>query len=130
MQDHRASQGSERDMIDFSRVQNYYIACGYTDMRRQIDGLTALVRLQYHAEPNEESLFLFCGRRADRIKALYWDGTGYILLYKRLSEKRFQWPRNQEELRLLTRQEFRWLMEGLSITQTKAFVPGKPDRTC
>lgn len=117
-------------MIDFSRVQNYYIACGYTDMRRQIDGLTALVRLQYHVEPNEESLFLFCGRRADRIKALYWDGTGYILLYKRLSKKRFQWPRNQEELRLLTRQEFRWLMEGLSITQTRAFVPGKPDHTC
>ena len=117
-------------MLDFSRVQNYYIACGYTDMRKQIDGLVALVQMQYSREMDETSIFLFCGRRADRIKALYWDGTGYILLYKRLTEKRFQWPRNEAELKKLTPQEFRWLMEGLSITRTKAFVPGTPGRVC
>ena len=75
-------------MIDFSRVKNYYIRCGYTDMRKQIDGLVALVQLEYRQEMNEESLFLFCGCRSYRIKALYWDGTGHVLLYKRLSEKR------------------------------------------
>lgn len=117
-------------MIDFGKVRNYYIACGYTDMRKQIDGLTALVRMQFKKEMDEESLFLFCGRRADRIKALYWDGTGYILLYKRLNEKRFQWPRSEADLKKLTKQEFRWLMEGLSITQTKAFIPGKPGNVC
>ena len=79
---------------------------------------------------DETSLYLFCGRRADRIKALYWDGTGYILLYKRLTEKRFQWPRSEAELRKLTLQEFRWLMEELSITQTKAFVQGKSRPVC
>lgn len=113
-------------MLDFSRVQNYYIACGYTDMRKQIDGLVAMVELQYGQTPDESSIFLFCGHRADRIKALYWDGTGYVLLYKRLTEKRFQWPRNEQELKLLTKQEFRWLMEGLSIVQTKALTPGQP----
>ena len=112
-------------MLDFSRVQNYYIACGYTDMRKQIDGLAALVQTQFGQEMDETSLYLFCGRRADRIKALYWDGTGYILLYKRLTEKRFQWPRNESELKKLTQQEFRWLMEGLSITQTKAHPGSK-----
>ena len=117
-------------MIDFSRVKNYYIRCGYTDMRKQIDGLVALVQLEYQQEMNEESLYLFCGRRSDRIKALYWDGTGYVLLYKRLGEKRFQWPRSREELKLLTQQEFRWLMEGLSIEQTKAFKPGKAGSVC
>ena len=111
-------------MLDFSRVQNYFIACGYTDMRKQIDGLAAVVELQF------TSVFLFCGRRADRIKALYWDGTGYVLLYKRLAEKRFQWPRNEQELKQLTKQEFRWLMEGLSIVQKKAFEPGKPGAVC
>jgi transposase len=75
-------------------------------------------------------LFLFCGRKADRIKALYWDGTGHILLTKRLAEKRFQWPRTKEELKLLTKQEFRWLMEGLSIEQRKAFKPGKAATVC
>lgn len=117
-------------MLDFSRVQNYYIACGYTDMRKQIDGLAALVQTQFGQEMDETSLYLFCGRRADRIKALYWDGTGYILLYKRLTEKRFQWPRNEKDLKKLTLQEFRWLMEGLSITQRKAFVAGKPGTVC
>ena len=117
-------------MLDFSRVQNYYIACGYTDMRKQIDGLVAVVELQFKQKLNETSIFLFCGRRADRIKALYWDGTGYVLLYKRLTEKRFQWPRNEQELKLLTKQEFRWLMEGLSIVQKKAFEPGKPGTVC
>ena len=117
-------------MIDFSKVRNYYIACGYTDMRKQIDGLVAIVQLQFGRELDEESLFLFCGHRSDRLKALYWDGTGYILLYKRLLEKRFQWPRNVHELKRLSPQEFRWLMEGLEISQKKAFVRSQPGIAC
>lgn len=58
-------------MIDLSKVQNYYVACGYTDLRRGIDGLAAIVSQQYGGYLSEESLFLFCGRRTDRIKALY-----------------------------------------------------------
>ena len=73
---------------------------------------------------------MFCGRRADRINALRWEKTGYVLLYKRLAKKRFQWPRNEQKLKLLTKQEFRWLMEGLSIVQKKAFEPGKPRTVC
>ena len=66
-------------MIDLSKVRNYYVACGYTDLRRGIDGLASIVTLQYGQEMKEDSLFLFCGRRTDRIKALYWCGDGYIL---------------------------------------------------
>ena len=117
-------------MIDFSRVRNYYIACGYTDMRKQIDGLVSIIQLQFGKTLDEESLFLFCGHKADRIKAIYWDGTGYILLYKRLWEKRFQWPRNEYDLKQLTPQEFRWLMEGLSICQKKAISRRKPVKVC
>ena len=71
-------------MMDLSRVRNYYIACGYTDLRLGIDGLAAVVTQQYGSQLSEESLFLFCGRRTDRIKALYWTGDGYLLLYKRI----------------------------------------------
>ena len=113
-------------MFDFSRIQNYYIQTGYTDMRLHIDGLVAKVQLEYGRQLEETSIFIFCGRKADRIKAIYWDGTGYILLYKRLDELRFQWPRNENELKLLTRQQFRWLMEGLSIAPKNAFKSGKP----
>ena len=74
-------------------------------MRKQIDGLAAVVELQFGKKLDEVSIFLFCGRRADRIKALYWDGTGYVLLYKRLTEKRFQWPRNEQEWRGRNRQQ-------------------------
>lgn len=72
-------------LYDPSKIRNVYIACGYTDMRKQIDGLAAIVELQYKMEFDDESLFLFCGRKADRIKALCWDGSGYVLLYKRLA---------------------------------------------
>ena len=107
-------------MIDLSRVEKYYVACGYTDLRRGIDGLAAIVSQQYGRDLSEDSLFLFCGRRTDRIKALYYSGDGYILLYKRLNNGAFQWPRTEQELRLLDARSFRWLMEGLSIEQPKA----------
>ena len=113
-------------MIDLTKVRNFYIACGYTDLRLGIDGLAAVVKQQYGSHFDEESLFLFCGRRTDRIKALYWCGDGYILLYKRLSNGRFQWPRSEAELRLLDPQSFRWLMEGLRIEQKTAIRKGKP----
>lgn len=106
--------------------KNYYIACGYTDMRKQIDGLVALVEMETGKRIEEETVYLFCGRRADRIKALHWDGTGYVLMYKRLSEKHFQWPRKEHGLKQLTEQEYRWLMEGLPIVQKKAFKAGAP----
>ena len=97
-----------------------YIACGYTDLRRGIDGLAGIVQAQFELDPFAPSLFLFCGRRLDRIKALYWEGDGFVLLYKRLESGRFQWPRSAEEVRTLTPQQYRWLMEGLSIDQPKA----------
>ena len=97
-------------MIDLSSIKNYYIACGYTDLRRGIDGLAQIVILQYGYEINENSLFLFCGRRTDRIKALWFSGDGFVLLYK---------PRSKDEMKLLTPQAFRWLMEGLSVEQKR-----------
>jgi transposase len=92
-------------------------------MRKSIDGLAACAQQTFGLDPTSNALFLFCGRRRDRIKALYWEGDGFVLLYKRLSGGRFQWPRSQEEAMRITWQQFRWLMEGLSIEQKKAFTP-------
>lgn len=97
-----------------------YIACGYTDLRRGIDGLANLVKSQFQMDPFQRALFLFCGRRRDRLKALYWEGDGFLLLYKRLESGSFQWPRSTEEVQALTPQQYRWLMEGLKTEQPKA----------
>lgn len=110
-------------LSDFTSADNVYIARGYTDLRRGIDGLAALVQQEFSLDPITNTLFLFCGRRRDRIKALYWEGNGFVLLYKDWSPAPFQWPRSESEARMLTRQQYRWLMEGLSIDQPKAHKP-------
>lgn len=89
-------------------------------MRKSIDGLSAIVQQNFQLNPFQNSLFLFCGRRRDRIKALYWEGDGFLLLYKRLEGGSFQWPKDPEAVRLITKQELRWFLEGLSINQPKA----------
>lgn len=107
---------------DVTRAQAIYMVCGYTDMRKSIDGLRAIVESRLNLDSKSRALFLFCGRRCDRIKALIWEGDGYVVLYKRLdvAQGRFRWPRNQDEVRNLSWQQFDWLMSGIDIEQPKA----------
>ncbi len=110
-------------LSDFTGADRVYIACGYTDLRKGIDGLAAMVQQQFQLDPSTNTLFLFCGRRRDRIKGLYWEQDGFILLYKRLEQGAYQWPRTENEVRQLTPQQYRWLMEGLKVEQPKAHRP-------
>ena len=106
---------------DATCFQAVYIVCGYTDLRSGMDRLAAVIEAKTGTSPYVPgTLYLFCGRRSDRIKGLVWEGDGWLLLYKRLSESQFQWPRNAEEVRKLTKQQFRWLMEGLTITPKRS----------
>jgi transposase len=105
---------------DYRGSARVYLACGYTDLRRGIDGLVGIVQRSFELDPFSDNLFLFCGRRCDRIKALYWEKDGFVLLYKRLERGSFQWPRTAREVRELTPRQFRWLMEGLAVEQPKA----------
>lgn len=110
---------------DITAVAEIYIVCGYTDMRKSIDGLCAIIRKQLSMEPStRRALYLFCGRRCDRIKALMYEPDGYVLLYKRLDVEsgRYHWPRNRDEVRPITWQQFDWLMTGLEIEQSNAIV--------
>lgn len=107
-------------IINSIPAEKIYISCGYTDMRRSIDGLAAIVKQEFKLEPCSRNLYIFCGKRSDRIKAIYWEGDGFILLYKRLERGSFQWPRNVSEVRMITQQQLRWLLEGLSVEQPKA----------
>ncbi len=105
--------------VIFDSETQIYIACGHTDMRKSIDGLSVMVAQNFNLDPFQNALFLFCGRKRDRLKALFWEGDGFMLLYKRLENGSFQWPKNVEEVRSITQQQYRWLVEGLSIDQKK-----------
>ena len=108
---------------DITIATELYVVCGYTDMRKSIDGLCTIIRDHMHMEPgNTNALFLFCGKRCDRIKALLKENDGFVLLYKRLDHHvgRYQWPRNRSEVKPITWRQFDWLMSGLEIEQPKA----------
>ena len=106
---------------DATCFKNVYIVTGYTDLRSGIDRLASLIKSKMD-EPHfaPDTIYLFCGRRTDRIKGLVWESDGYLLLYKRLEQGNFQWPRSESEVRALTPQQFRWLMEGLTIAPKKS----------
>ena len=108
---------------DITRATEIWIICGATDMRKSIDGLCGIVREQLAMEPeNSRAIFLFCGKRRDRIKVLLHENDGFVLLYKRLDYKvgRYRWPRNKSEAKSITWKQFEWLMDGLDIEQPKA----------
>lgn len=101
---------------NFNHFRAVYLVCGYTDLRYGIDSLAATIEQKYRMNlfvPN--TLFLFCGRSSSRIKGLLWEGDGFLLLYKRVEEGRFSWPRNSNELRDINAEQFAWLMKGFSI---------------
>ena len=109
-----------------AKITRVVLACGTVDLRKGIDGLSVIMGDKYKQNPFEKgTLFLFCGRRSDRIKGLLWMGDGFLLLYKRLENGKFQWPRNKDELKPITWQQFRWLMEGLKPEQKKVIKPAK-----
>lgn len=108
-------------LADISGVDAIYIVTGYTDMRKSIDGLCALVQEQLPANGNLNALYLFCGRKCDRIKALLKEPDGMVLIYKKLTvQGRYRWPRDRSEVRNLSWREFDWLMSGIDIDQPKA----------
>lgn len=98
---------------DFAAI---YVVCGFTDLRLGIDSLAAIIETRYHLPlfvPN--TLFLFCGRRANRIKGLVWEGDGFLLLSKRVEDGRFCWPRNSSEAMAIKPHQFAWLMQGFAV---------------
>lgn len=101
--------------------QRVYLASGSTDLRKSIDGLAVLVQEVFQLSPFSPSLFVFCNRKRDKLKILEWDTNGFWLHYRRLERGRFQWPEaTNSETVTVSRQQLRWLLDGLSITQRQA----------
>ena len=100
-------------MIGLPAGTKIWIVCGVTDMRKGFDGLAALVQLKLRENPFSGQLFVFRGRRGDRVKILWWDGDGLCLFAKRLERGRFVWPRAEDGAVYLSQAQLSMLLEGI-----------------
>lgn len=94
-----------------------YLAVGNTDMRKAINGLSIMIEDQLELNPFSGSLFVFCNRRRNMIKILYWDRNGFCLWHKRLEKHVFTWPENRDQVLQIDPRQLSWLLEGLDICQ-------------
>lgn len=98
-----------------------YLAVGATDMRKSIDGLCATVAAELALDPLSAHWFVFCNRGRDKLKILYWDHNGFWLYYRRLERGRFVWPvKAPDEALCITARQLAWLLDGLSLEQSRA----------
>lgn len=102
-------------MLTFSE-KRVYLACGYTDMRKSINGLSAMVEGSFKLDLFDKAVFVFCNRNRDRIKILEWDGDGFWLYFKRLEKGHFRWPEPGEEATMtLSGEELAILLGGARV---------------
>lgn len=105
-------------------VDKIYIAYGATDFRKQITSLCNIVKSTFKLNPYGKDAFIFCNKKRNSIRVLCYDKNGFILAQKTLldAEKmKFQWPRNQGEIKSITKEQLNWLLSGLKIEQRNYF---------
>lgn len=114
-------------MIDLTKIENIYIIPGYTDMRKQADGLLSTISINNsHLETKPNQLYIFCGKSRTIIKILEVDDTGVWIYYKRLNADKFIWPRDTN-ISLVEKRQLLWFLQGLNITQKTAHKAIKYD---
>ena len=104
-------------MFRLEKQARVWLVLGRTDMRKAINGLSALVANTLKLDPAGGHYFVFCGRGRNTIKILYYDRNGYALYYKRLEADRFQWPKSETEARAITGEQLEWFLAGFNIEQ-------------
>ncbi len=97
-------------------IERVYLHRAPIDMRKQMNGLAALVEGVLAADPFSGALFVFINRRRDKLKLLVWDRTGFIVWYKRLEQEKFAWPmRHAEAVVTLSGEQLHWLLDGYDV---------------
>jgi transposase len=102
------------------------VATQPVDFRKGHDGLAALAQSALKEDPFTGTVFVFRAKRADRLKILFWDGTGLVMAYKRLEETTFTWPAIQDGVMTLNRAQFEALFAGLDWRRVKALNVRRP----
>ena len=108
-------------MFGLGAATRIYVSVGSTDMRKGFEGLFGLVRDQLGLDPLSGHLCLFCNKGRNRLKVLYWDGSGLWICAKRLERGRFSWPSDGEQSARVTlsQEELSLLLGGIDLTRTR-----------
>ncbi len=110
-------------MLNIESVGQVFLAPGATDLRKSIDGLSAMVSAEFEMDPFSDRWFVFCNRQRDKLKILRWDTNGFWLYYRRLERGRFKWPVQTDSVLTINRRQLQWLLDGLTIEQKQAHKP-------
>jgi transposase len=106
------------------------------DFRKAINGLVLIIEQVMALSPFADALFLFCNKQRDKLKAVYWDQTGFVLWYKRLEQAQCKWPlRADESVVVLSEEQLHWLLRGFDIVQMQVDrqamrEPDRADSAC
>jgi len=103
------------DTMVLARDKRIFVRLGFTDMRKQINGLSAIIQERSSGGPFDGSYYVFCGKTRRVVKVLYWDSNGFCLWQKRLEKDTFPWPKSGGELDEMTRQNIRLLLRGIDV---------------
>jgi transposase len=114
-------------MIFPSNRVRIMVATNMIDFRKGHDGLAALVQNEMHRDPFTGTVYVFRSRRADRLKLIYWDGSGLVMAYKRLEDAVFAWPEVRNGVINLSHAQFEALFAGLDWRRVQALVTRKPE---
>ena len=108
-------------VIHWSKDADIYLHYEPVDFRKSINGLSLIVEDAMEFSSMSGSLFVFCNKKWDKLKALYWDESGFALWYKRLEKEKFRWPKNRAQSTLLMDSEqWDWLLRGFDINHMQA----------
>jgi transposase len=108
-------------MFGIGPATRIYLAAGATDMRKGFEGLYGLVRDRLACDPLSGHIFLFCNGDGNRLKLIFWDGSGLWVCTKRLEKGRFRWPEaaGDESKIILSHEELMLLVGGIDLAQTR-----------
>ena len=101
-------------IFDLSKTR-IYIRPGYTDLRKAVNGLSAIVQEAMKHDPFSGSVYIFCNRDRKLLKAVYWDKSGFWLSQKRLEKEKFPWSADEIEARELSAEELQMLLQGIDF---------------
>ncbi len=98
--------------------QKIYLYRDYVDFRKQINGLTQVVINQMKLNAMDGSLFVFCCKRKDKLKVVYWHNTGFCMWQIRLEKDKFKWPiKHADKILNWNKEQFNWLLKGIDVSK-------------